>query len=170
VCYTCYAGFTFHVANIDVFNHGIQAYTFIEALPGMTEGSKYYYLMELFYIITSAFLRTSVAFLLLRIASTKSQRTVIWIVMALMVIYSICFLFIVIFQCNPVQFFWNWIPGALGTCNNHQVLANTGYAHMALSFIADWTLGLMPIWLLWNVQISWERKIGISILLGFGLV
>ena len=136
----------------------------------MTEGSKYYYLMELFYIITAAFLRTSVAFLLLRIASTKSQRVVIWIIMVLMIIYSLCFLFIVIFQCDPVQFFWNWIPGDPGSCNNHQVLANTGYAHMALSFVADWTLGLIPIWLLWNVQISWERKIGISILLGLGLL
>lgn len=41
---------------------------------------------------------------------------------------------------------------------------------MAVSFVADWTLGLLPIWLLWNVQISRRRKGGIGVLLGFGLL
>lgn len=136
----------------------------------MSEGSKYYYLAELFYIISSAFLRTSVGFLLLRITSTRAHRIVIWVTMGLMIIYSLCFLFIVVFQCAPVQFFWNWTPGSPGKCNNHDTLANTGYAQVALSFLSDWTLGLMPVWLLWNVQISRARKIGISILLSFGLL
>jgi hypothetical protein len=136
----------------------------------METGSFYYYLAELFYITSSAALRTAVALLLLRIAHSKPQRIVIYVVIALMLIYSICFLFIVIFQCSPVSFFWNWHPGAPGRCNNHHILANTGYAHMALSFVADWTLGLMPIWLLWKVQISRQRKIAISVLLGFGLM
>lgn len=41
---------------------------------------------------------------------------------------------------------------------------------MAISFVADWTLGLIPIWLLWKVQISLKRKVGVAMLLGCGLL
>ena len=50
------------------------------------------------------------------------------------------------------------------------VVGNAAYAHSAASFIADWVLGLLPIWLLWDVQISSQRKVGISALLGMGLL
>ena len=50
------------------------------------------------------------------------------------------------------------------------VIADAAYAHAAVSFVADWILGLLPIWLLWMVQISKERKVGISVLLGMGML
>ena len=58
----------------------------------------------------------------------------------------------------------------MGKCGRHNVLAKIGYAHMAVSFVADWTLGLLPVWLLWNVQISRMRKAGVACLLGLGLL
>lgn len=159
------------VGSIHIFNYGISPSAKVaQFVPPLNRGSLYYYLAENSYIITSAILRTSIAILLLRIATSKAQRIVIYMVMILMLSFSTAFLFTTVFQCKPVGFFWDWWPADSGKCNNHELLARLGYAHMALTFVADWTLALLPIWLLWDVQISRKRKIGVAIVLGFGLV
>jgi len=169
--FTCYVGFVCNIAGILLFNYGVGPSAALHQYIGdLIKATKYYYLAELFYIITAALLRVSVALLLLRIASTRPMRITIYAVMGLMVAFSTAFLFIAISQCSPVQFYWDWVPDTPGTCSSQKILADTGYAHSAISFVADWTLALIPIWLLWNVQISRRRKFGIAVLLSFGLL
>jgi hypothetical protein len=114
--------------------------------------------------------RLSVGLLLIRISQTRAHKITIWIITGLMLATSISFFFVTMFQCRPISYFWNWSPTAVGKCGRHTVLANVGYAHMTVSFIADWTLGLLPIWLLRDVPIDGKTKAGIAVLLGFGLL
>ena len=92
--------------------------------------------------------------------------------MLLMVLISTAFLGVVIFQCTPVSWYWDYNPADAykGHCVKRNVLAGTAYAHAGISFVSDWILGLLPIWLLWNVQISRNKKIGIAFMLGLGLL
>ena len=89
-----------------------------------------------------------------------------------MVIISTAFLGVVIFQCIPVSWYWDYSPADAnkGTCVERNVLADTAYVHAGISFISDWILGLLPIWLLWNVQISRNKRVGIAFMLGLGLL
>lgn len=89
-----------------------------------------------------------------------------------MVIISTAFLGVVIFQCIPVSWYWDYSPADAnkGTCVERNVLADTAYVHAGISFISDWILGLLPIWLLWNVQISRNKKIGVAFMLSLGLL
>ena len=87
-----------------------------------------------------------------------------------MVLTSLAFLFVVIFQCHPVEYYWTQWIFAKGSCVSANVIADAAYAHSAVSFASDWILGLLPIWLLWKVQITTRRKAGISVLLGLGLL
>jgi glucan phosphoethanolaminetransferase (alkaline phosphatase superfamily) len=164
------AAFIITIASLRPFSYDLTLLQLGAARGAISKGLHLFFLCEVFYILTCASLRISVGLLLLRVASSPAQRRVIYLIMLLMICSSIAFLFVVIFQCNPISYFWNETPGAVGTCVKSSTVADTGYAHMAVAFISDWTLGLLPAWLLWNVQISRGRKIGISILLGFGLL
>jgi hypothetical protein len=170
----------------------------VSNIGALTQGFKDYFFAELIYIITAASLRTSVALLLRRIASTGPMRIAIYVLIFLMVSFSLAFFLVTLLQCSPIGYFWDWNPVAAGKCSKHKVLADIGYgtsvpcipnrnlgfnslifceyclilsiAHTVFMFVADWALALLPIWLLWKVQISRRRKVGIAILLSFGLV
>jgi hypothetical protein len=98
------------------------------------------------------------------------DRRVIYAILTLMVVLSTAFLFLVIFQCTPVPYYWDENPNDVGTCVSNGVLAGTGYAHAGVSFVADWMLGLLPIWLLWGVRLKRGKKWGIGGSLGLGLL
>ena len=159
------------VAGIYIFNHPTSFEAYSASLNQVARGVHYYFLGEVFYTITAACLRVTVGLLLLRIASKRAQKITIYVTMILMVTISIAFLGIVIGQCTPVGNYWDYSPGAKGSCHiEHDVLPDAAYAYAAISFISDWILGLMPIWLLWNVQISRNKKTGIGLMLSLGLL
>jgi hypothetical protein len=158
------------VASVYIFNHPVTIFEFELSLGQATIGTHYYYLAEVFYTITAAFLRITVGLLLLRIAHTRPQKITIYTAMTFMVLMSTAFLFFVIFQCNPVGYYWDWTPGAKGTCSNYHALTIAAYVFAGISFASDWALGLLPMWLLWNVQISRSKKFGVGVMLGLGLL
>lgn len=89
-----------------------------------------------------------------------------------MVAFTIFFLFLVIFQCSPVSYFWNQaklIPNT-GSCISKSVIPNTAIAQSVLSFIVDWFLGLLPIYLLWNCKMNIQTKLSIVAILAMGIV
>ena len=45
-------------------------------------------------------------------------------------------------------------------------MVNIGYYNGAVAVIADWTLSSLPIVIIWNMQISLKRKVGIAVLMG----
>ena len=142
----------------------------LQSLQRVSVGLHYWFLSEIFYVLTCLFLRVSVAILLVRIASTKLQRLLIYFALFLMCLISTAFLFVVIFQCHPVDYYWEQYLFEKGSCISANVIADTAYAHSGVSFAADCILGLLPIWLLWKVQISLKRKLAIASLLGMGLL
>ncbi|KAL3425214.1 integral membrane protein [Phlyctema vagabunda] len=170
VLYIIYGCFSGVAISHDFSSIEIDYGNLLVSLQDVSDGLHYWYLTEVFYILTCLFLRVSVAILLSRIAGTRVQRNFVWGILALMVAVSISFLFIIVFQCRPIEYYWTQWTFAKGKCLSSTVIANTAYAHSGVSFAADWALGLLPIWLLWNVQISVERKIAVATLLGMGLL
>lgn len=76
-------------------------------------------------------------------------------------------------QCTPPSFFWEGpsrIPGAHGSCINKAVVPISTIVHSVLSAISDWILALLPIAMLWSVQINLRTKISVAVLLSTGLV
>jgi hypothetical protein len=169
--YTIFAAMISVVASIYVFNHPTSIEAYYAALIQVARGVHYFFLAEVFYTTTAACLRVTVGLLLLRIAHTRAQKITIYVTMILMVIISTAFLCLVIFQCTPVGYYWDYTPGAKGSCHIEKaVLPDAAYMYAAVSFISDWILGLMPIWLLWSIQISRNKKIGVGFMLSLGLL
>lgn len=49
-------------------------------------------------------------------------------------------------------------------------ISAASYAHSVVSAMADWVLGLLPIWLIWGLQMGRRTKISVGILLGLGVL
>lgn len=88
----------------------------------------------------------------------------------MVILFSIFYFFLVLFQCSPVRFFWAQYEGVQGSCIDPAAVPDASIAHSAVSFTADWILGLLPVFLLWNLQMNTRTKISVGILLGLGLL
>jgi hypothetical protein len=53
------------------------------------------------------------------------------------ILFSIFYFFVVVFQCAPVTFFWTQYEGVKGKCVNPRIITGSTYAHSALSAFAD---------------------------------
>jgi hypothetical protein len=89
------------------------------------------------YISCTTVLKASIAIFLARICIKRSQIITIWIVMVAVILFSIFYFFVVVFQCFPVQFFWTQYEGVKGKCVNPRIIIGSTYAHSALSASAD---------------------------------
>jgi len=141
-------------------------------------GAFYFLFSELAFVISSTLLRVACAVMLLRVVLKKDKtiRLIIWITATTMVVYSVFFFFITLFQCRPVSFFWNYMyPGAVGSCLGNGILTSPdgGYmvmtifftVHSVVSVLCDWILGALPFFMLKSLQMGWRRKALIIVLL-----
>jgi hypothetical protein len=106
--------------------------------------------------------------MLVRIASRqKAYIYSLYTVSAMFCIMNLIALLYIIFQCTPVSYAWDTsTPG--GKCNPAKYLADIYYATTAVNIATDWFCALLPVPLLWNVQLNRNAKISVGVILGLG--
>ncbi|PTB37370.1 uncharacterized protein TrAFT101_011097 [Trichoderma asperellum] len=130
--------------------------------------AEYFVVAQLLYLIAQLAAKISVALVLYRIATMAPMvRRILVGSISILSIVSIAAIFIFAFQCRPLSVAWGV---GTGTCLPGSAIANTAYAVSAADILFSWLYGLLPIYLLWSVQISMRTKLVVSVLLGFGAV
>lgn len=106
--------------------------------------------------------------MLIRIASGRTRYiSSLYAVSAMFVIMNLIALLYIVFQCAPVSYAWDTsTPG--GKCNPAQTLADIYYATTAVNIATDWFCALLPVPLLWNVQLNRNAKLSVGVILGLG--
>jgi hypothetical protein len=139
-------------------------------------------IIELIFCVTSTLLRVSIALQLWPLVKLqnfskqqnlhyRSQRTLIITITSIIVADGIAWFFVLLFQCVPTDFFWLRALGAVnGTCLSNAVEAGLAYTQAVLSTISDLALGLLPIWILWGVNMRKRTKVTVAMLLGAGVI
>lgn len=131
----------------------------------------FWWLATLFYTVTTVFVRASISVFLNKLCVKKTHKIIIWSTMGVVIAYSIFYFILAIFQCTPPSFFWERLRGKKdGSCLNAEIFPAATYAHSTISAIADWILGLLPIWLIWGLQMNTRTKVSVGILLGLGMM
>ncbi|KAH9900339.1 hypothetical protein F4778DRAFT_136630 [Xylariomycetidae sp. FL2044] len=138
---------------------------------GIPEALKMRWAAELSYVVTSLFLKFTIGVFLLRICSTTRQRIIIWIVLIGCLVFNLFYVFIAAFQCKPVEYFWmRAVEDAKGTCLSEEIILGSTYAAAAVNACADWVLGLMPIALVWNLDLNKRSKVSVAGILALGSI
>lgn len=113
--------------------------------------------------------KISIIIALLRITVDRVHAYILYASMALATAVGVIFFFFTMFQCTPVEYFWNRAqPGASGTCVSNSVLIGIAYLYSVGAAITDLTIGLLPVALIWNLRMSPRTKGAIVAILGIG--
>ncbi|PSN73325.1 hypothetical protein BS50DRAFT_653796 [Corynespora cassiicola Philippines] len=131
----------------------------------------YFFLYEVFYCTSIIFVKLSIAFMLNRIAGNKKVFVYTnYGIMGLCASVNLASALYIIFQCNPVEAAWKAELMAKGThCEDQVYLQNVYYFCSSVNIFTDWATALMPIPILWNVQMNRNTKISVAGVLGLGI-
>lgn len=115
--------------------------------------------------------KITVSILLLRICSKPWHKAVIYTTLAVVVIWNTIYTFLAAFQCVPVQHFWERLSDpAGGSCLSEEIITGTTYAAAGINCLADWILGLLPIALVWSLELNGRTKASIAGILALGIM
>ncbi|KAG8626499.1 hypothetical protein KVT40_005444 [Elsinoe batatas] len=110
--------------------------------------------------------RVSIGLLLLRLMASRKQKVVVWSVMALNVITWLVYVIWTFNICSPVSRYWQWSSDR-GICRTERYSIGT-YIHSAATVISDWTLSLIPMWVLYKSNLAKKTRFATAGILGLG--
>lgn len=164
--YTVYGGVALHGITQGATGKHILELTRDQAATSL----RAWYICEVLYSPITLAIRTSICLLLLRLALNKAHRWIIYANLAVVFAISVAFFFIMVFQCMPPSYFWRQLYGDEGSCINYNIVPDATIAHSIISALSDWCIGLLPIALLWHVNLNRRTKALVAVLLSMGMV
>ena len=104
---------------------------------------------------------------LLRIATQKKVRIVIWGIVIATVVATGYFFFQFLFQCAPISHFWNRPPisNGKGKCLDTKIIMNSAYAYSAITCAVDFCLCIVPIFMVSKLQLHRRTKLSVMAVL-----
>ncbi|KAH7125843.1 hypothetical protein EDB81DRAFT_764939 [Dactylonectria macrodidyma] len=125
---------------------------------------------EPLYVLANMAIKASIAIFLLRICVHKSHKITIYIVTAVTEIYSLFFFLLFVVQCRPTALFWLRYTAnpPSGSCMDAIVVSNAFYGYSAISCWSDWTFSILPMFLVWKLQMNTRVKISVVLILAAG--
>ncbi len=114
------------------------------------------------------FVKLSIGFFLLRIAVLRRYIYTLRIAMVIMALWTTGIFLFEIFQCHPVAAQWDTtIPDA--KCASAEDFVKAAYAFSAMAVLSDWLFALLPIPMIWNIQMTIQTKVVVIGLLSMGI-
>ena len=129
-----------------------------------TDLAKSLYAFELFYIADFGLCKVSILFFYQRVFSvTQRRRNLVWGLMGFMILFTVVFELIFVFQCMPLHYFWTRLKdpkGLQGKCMNPLILYGV---YTAINIITDVLIWLYPLPIVWKLQVSNSKKAGLAL-------
>lgn len=133
------------------------------------QAEQIFYFGEILYACLTCTLKLSIGLLLLRFATTRKLRLVVFITTIAYCIYAIGLLLIMSLQCVPAARFWDTSITS-GGCIPRRIFTDLVYIHAANSIITDGIYSFLPVALIWNMQIERSVKLSLIFVLGLGVL
>lgn len=126
-------------------------------------------LSELFYVLTTIFLKIALALFFLRILIKPWQRTAFYIVLVITTTYGALYAALAVFQCGlPDRLMHNVLRGH--GCVADDIFLSAGYTYAALNIAADWTFVIIPLLMLRNAGLDKRSKFSVAVIMLLGTV
>ncbi|KAF2147590.1 uncharacterized protein K452DRAFT_217710, partial [Aplosporella prunicola CBS 121167] len=95
---------------------------------------------------------------------------IIWLAMAATVITGAVFFFVTLLQCMPISYFWTKAVGGSGKCLDAEIIMALTYLYGGTSALSNFTFGMLPILLVWNLNMERRLKIALVPILSMACI
>lgn len=128
-------------------------------------GTKFYFIAQFAYVSCTVPIKLSICVALLRIAGVnRTYSRILYAVGALTILSAVIVIIVIANICHPAAALWG---GAEGTCN-YALNSGIGYFLSAVSIVTDWTLAILPAFMLYSVQLKRSIKVSVATVLALG--
>jgi len=132
-----------------------------------TMGLKWNFAGQVIYMWALPAVKMSVGFFLLRIAPNKTYRRILQGVMVFTIAYTfVCFITLLL-QCKNLAILWD--NTVQTTCWSQSTLQGLSYTSCAVNIITDLFFAVLPIPMLWNVQINARTRATLICIMSLGI-
>lgn len=134
----------------------------------MTDALMWFFVGESLYLFCLGLTKVSVIAFYLRIFPQRSFRYMAISCITFIVISTLTFMLVQIFQCRPIEFTWQgWTsPNRAEKCLDVNILA---YAAAGSSILQDIIVLVLPLPFLFKLQTGWRVKLGIMFMFSLGI-
>ncbi|KAE8382364.1 hypothetical protein BDV26DRAFT_288646 [Aspergillus bertholletiae] len=128
---------------------------------------RFWWVGQLFYALTGTAGRTSIAISLLRITIVRMHLIMIYTTIVLSIAVGLLFFFVTLLECRPIHYVWDY--GMMSPhCVSKDFLLDIAYTHSVIAALCDLTLGILPLFMIWKLQMNRRAKISLGAILGLG--
>ncbi|KAH7304594.1 hypothetical protein B0I35DRAFT_338764, partial [Stachybotrys elegans] len=130
---------------------------------------KYFFLFQDIYVWANIPVKVSICLSIHRVVKhytwiSWTLYVIIFIIVSSSVVTNIWLLTF----CRPVAFMWDSsIPG--GTCRSAESMLAIANAWSYINIVIDWVVALLPVFLLWKMNMPWKQKVTVSGVLSLGI-
>ncbi|KAL3422852.1 integral membrane family protein [Phlyctema vagabunda] len=134
----------------------------------LTASLMYQALATLTYVANMMFIKLSICILLLRIASRPIYIWILRVSMVVVTIWSLAIFLYDIFQCTPIAAQWDFTLKN-SHCVGTDSIVSAAYAISVMTILSDWLYALLPIPMIWNINMSSQTKSTVVVILSLGV-
>jgi hypothetical protein len=127
---------------------------------------RFWWFCEVFYTLSTSMLKIAVGLFLLRITIVPLHIWIIRIIMMVAAFLGVAYTLLVIFQCQPISFWWDLSSEQNGTCLSASLVMIFTFVVSGLNSFADWTFGILPIFIVKDLQMKKRAKVLVSSIIG----
>ncbi|KAK7433675.1 CFEM domain-containing protein [Colletotrichum acutatum] len=129
-----------------------------------------FYALQTLYHSCIDIIKASILFMYLRIFHLPGEKITIalWVTQVFNLMNGIIFIFVGLFQCNPVSLAWTfWTGDATGKCIDIVYLA---LAHAGVNIALDVWMLVLPLTQVWGMNLARRKKFAIMFMFSLGLL
>ncbi|KAH8728786.1 hypothetical protein GQ44DRAFT_675386 [Phaeosphaeriaceae sp. PMI808] len=129
---------------------------------------RYWWLCYIGYCLAMITSKVSIGLFLLRVTVKPIHKWILYAAMAVSVFTGAVFFFVTLFQCSPISFFWN--KHQPGQCVPIDVIIALTFLYSACAIISDFTFAILPVFLIWGLNMPRKTRIMLIPILGMACV
>lgn len=129
---------------------------------------QWWWLGQVSYVLTCVVAKISIALSIMRLTVKRVHSIVLWAVISVTTIVGLVFWLMLTLQCRPVAFFWNRTGN--GHCLSSDSIITMAYVYSVEAAVCDFTVGILPVFVIWNLQMNRRTKWAVAGILSMGCV
>lgn len=161
VNYVCFIGET---------THGLGRHITAIGPEDMLQLSKWQFMHSWLVLLCASLVKISICLLLLRLVTRPIYRWSLWGIGIFIAVYNTICIFTIIFACIPVAANWDYSLMTTAKCFSMSTYRGLGILNSAVSMFTDVLLVILPMPIIYHLQIERRAKLVLIAIMSLGLI